>query len=145
MVKPETLEGLDAFTELVGAARERVCSYLVAARYQAGETVFEEGEPGMAAFFITSGSAQVSRRTERGTQKLLSRIRAGQMLGEMALLDGGPRSARASSLGETVVLVLTREEFNRLLADDPHAAALILKRIARTLSLRLRQTNAMVS
>ena len=145
MLKCEQLESVDSFLDLDGQEMERIRTYLVSARYRGGETIFSEGDPGNAVYFILSGSAQVFRRTDRGTRRLLSRIRSSQVLGEMALLDGGPRSATATALGETHLAVLTRDSFHQLLETDPKVASLLLRRIARMLSLRLRQANAMIS
>jgi CRP/FNR family cyclic AMP-dependent transcriptional regulator len=145
MLVTKEIEGIDTFRDLDGKELERVRKLLVSGKYRAGEVLFHEGDPGNAMYFVLSGSVQVYRRTDSGRRQLLARIRAGHVLGEMALVDGGPRSATAKALGETRVAKLSRSDFQSLLRYESHIAALILGRIARMVSLRLRQTNAMVS
>ncbi len=144
MVKTEDLNFVDAFRELDGRQLAEVRERLVTGRYRGGQPIFHEGDPGLAMYFILEGSVQICRRTQQGTRQLIERIRSGQVFGEMAIVDGGPRSATALAVGETKLAVLGRKDFEALMETQPRVAALLLRRISRMLSLRLRRTNAML-
>jgi CRP-like cAMP-binding protein len=68
-------------------------------------------------------------------------IGPGKTFGEMSLIDGEPRSASAIALDDSKVLVLTEENFHRLVYQYPHLGAMVLLKLAQLMSQRLRQTS----
>lgn len=87
-----------------------------------------QGEIGREAFIILDGSAEVLRDGDR-----IAELGPGDVVGELSLLDGGPRSATVVTTGETDVLVLTRPAFNAVLEEIPTLAHRLLVTLARRL------------
>jgi CRP/FNR family cyclic AMP-dependent transcriptional regulator len=100
-----------------------------AKRYGAGETIVRAGDPGNAFYVILDGQVRVEPPTGSPL-----RLKAGDSFGEMALLDGAPRSADILAAGEVTVMVIGRAGFTKLLRSEPQIAMTLL----RTLAGRLR-------
>jgi CRP-like cAMP-binding protein len=100
-----------------------------AKRYGPRETIVRAGDPGNAFYVILAGGVRVDR--PNGTSVVLT---AGESFGEMALLDGAPRSADITATGEVTLMVIGRAAFAKLLRSEPQMAAVLL----RTLASRLR-------
>jgi CRP-like cAMP-binding protein len=88
-------------------------------RFRRGEVLFHEGDPGDALFVVVSGAVKVVVPSEEGEEAILATLRRGDFLGELALLDGAPRSASAVALEPTETLALPREQFRILVAGEP--------------------------
>lgn len=105
-----------------------------------GEILFEQGDSGNEAYVIDAGTIRIAV-TKDGNEQVLATVGRGELLGEMALLDDLPRSARAEALTNTELLTLTKEDFVSDIVAKPERALDILKR----LSLRLRRTSELAS
>lgn len=108
--------------------------------HPARHTVFQEGEPGDHLLVVLEGRVKVSLISPDGKEAILSILEAGDVFGEMALLDGEPRSATVTTMDKCVFLVIWRRDFLPFLERNPQAS---LKLLA-ALSKRLRATNDMV-
>ena len=104
------------------------------ARFEAKEPIVTAGDPGDAFYVILSGRAKV----RRGRGRAVAEIGPGAYFGEMALLDGAPRSATIVAETETACLMLTRKRFAKVLRDEPTVALALL----RTLAARVRELEA---
>jgi CRP-like cAMP-binding protein len=100
-----------------------------AKRYGPGESIVREGDPGNAFYVVLDGKVRVD--PPKGSSATL---KAGDSFGEMALLDGAPRSADITAEGEVTVMVIGRSAFQKLVRSEPQIAATLL----RTLAGRLR-------
>lgn len=100
------------------------------------QTFFDEGDDGQAFFVFITGSAVIEKRTDRGWQ-LLAELRPGETFGEMAIVDGGRRSARVRATSNSIALMFQKNDIDA----STEAAVVIYRNIARTLSKRLRQYN----
>lgn len=96
--------------------------------HEAGSVVAREGEPGAGLFVIDSGEAEV---TVGG--KKVNHLVPGDFFGEMALLDGGPRSATVTAKTDIVLFALTEWVFRGLLAEHPSIALRTLESVAARL------------
>lgn len=110
-------------------------------RYLAGEIVFDEGDEGEAIYAIVSGEVEILRG-EGGRQQRLALLGAGEVFGELALLDQAPRAAQARTREDCAVVVFFRADFMNLLETHPKVASKIALSLARHLGGRLRQANA---
>lgn len=105
--------------------------------YQQGETFFSEGEPGDRVFFIMSGRVQITKTMANGDTRELAVLGEGDIVGEMAVLDGRPRSATVLALESTEVLEVAKDNFLASMEQQPKLAINFLKLLA----LRIDQMN----
>jgi CRP/FNR family cyclic AMP-dependent transcriptional regulator len=88
-------------------------------RFRRGETVFHLGDPGDALFIVMGGSIKITLPADSGDEAILATLRPGDFFGELALLDGAPRSATAVAIEPTETYILARERFRELIATEP--------------------------
>ena len=108
--------------------------------YTDGEYIFREGESAVFAYIVKSGYVEITKRSAAGEQ-VLAELAPPTIFGEMALIDGNPRSAGARAKGDTVVTEVTEESFLTYLQQNPQAAV----RIMKTISENLRASNQLVA
>jgi EAL domain-containing protein (putative c-di-GMP-specific phosphodiesterase class I) len=97
----------------------------------AGGVLFREGDPPTTGFLLESGEIEVAIRI-RGQPIVLSRLRAGDILGEMGVFDGAPRSATATAISDCVLLPIDRNQISeRLDKADPIIRALLEGQVRR--------------
>jgi signal transduction histidine kinase len=121
------------FRQLVSTERELLADLMTEQRYEAGEIVVHEGDQGDAMFIIWSGRAAVIKG-DLQMFTLLGHRRAGEIIGEMALLEDRPRSASIVALEPMRLLSIKRDDFQRLLDTYPAVGRSLLD----ILSARLR-------
>ncbi len=102
------------------------------------QILFAENDPGDCLYLIAQGSIKISKSGRGGQQETLSYLSANDYFGEMALIDGGKRSARATAVGQTVLGQIDRETWILLLHLAPES---ILTNFTRSFTQRLRQNN----
>jgi CRP-like cAMP-binding protein len=124
-------------------AIEQACRRCV---YQRGETLFYEEDPGSALYILLSGQVKIVRLAPDGEERILHLQSEGSCLGELSLIDGAPRSARAITLDRVEALVLYREPFLELLTRHPVVALAVMSALAgmvRRLSEQLQDRTAL--
>jgi CRP-like cAMP-binding protein len=126
----ETLTSVPFFSGLDEAGLESVGRTVRSRRFRRGEVIFHQGDPGDALFIVMSGAIKISLPSDTGDEAILATLRAGDVFGELALLDGAPRSATAISLEPTETLVLPRQQFRELIATEPAVRDALLASIA---------------
>jgi hypothetical protein len=124
------LRAVPTFAACELSTLHRVAEKVVVQRFDAGEVVLREGEPGHNMFVVTQGRIEI---TAGG--RLLEELGPRQYFGEMALFDGEPRSATATALEATTLLRLDRDDFYQLGHQEPG----LLVRVIQVLSGRLRE------
>ena len=124
---------------------EDFAQYLYVATAQPEEMIFNEGarEPYMC--FISQGLVRITKGDSKKNVKTICDIGPGRSVGEMSIIDGLPRSASARATEETVVLVLTKENFDRLIKDNPRLGVTLFKKLAQMISHRLRVSDWMLA
>jgi CRP-like cAMP-binding protein len=113
------------------AALAGACSRRTLAK---GEVLFLEGEPGNGMYVVVSGRLRVERIGANGDSQTIGYRTGGDVIGEMALLDGGPRSAQVTAATPCRLLVFLGPEFERTVLAQPGVALAVM----RTLAGRLR-------
>jgi signal transduction histidine kinase len=106
-------------------------------RYQAGNEIFREGDPGDGIYIIEEGTVQILCQVGDDQRRVLSRLEAGDFFGEMAVLDDQARSATALAETEVRVHFIPREELLGSLSRSPELAV----RLVKEFSLRMRDFN----
>jgi CRP/FNR family transcriptional regulator, cyclic AMP receptor protein len=128
---------------LVGASERAVAELARIAhvrRYTPGQIVFRKGEPSHSLLVVLEGRIAISSLSAEGAEVILNIVDPGEVVGEIGALDGGPRSADATALGDTLALVLLRRELLLVLQTDASAARALLLLLCG----RLRRTTAFV-
>jgi CRP-like cAMP-binding protein len=108
--------------------------------WKSGEEIVAEGSLGDALFLVLSGEVAVHR-----DGKTFAVLGAGEIFGEMSMVEPAPRSANVSAMSPTFLFRLPHDALHRLLIDDPQTASALLVQIVKTLSDRLRRSNHMLS
>ncbi len=126
----ELLTSIAFFGGLDAAALEGLAAAMRARRFRRGEVIFHIGDPGDALFVIVSGEVKISLPSDTGEEAILASLRPGDVFGELALLDGAPRSASATALVATETVVLPRDRFRELIATEAGVRDALLAAIA---------------
>ncbi len=139
----ELLKGVVLFQFLDERERADLANELELVQFQAGEPVFQIGEPGESLFLIRSGEVEVFFKNDTGERIVLETVSAGGFVGEISLLDSGPRSASVTATQATEALRLNRASLEKFLALRPQATMDLLAAMGRRMrfsSDRLRHT-----
>ena len=96
------------------------------------EVVFHNDDPAGQVFLITAGTVKVSIPDEQGREVVVALQRGGDVFGELALFDDGPRSATVTAITETHTLALARQDFIGALERNPDAMRKMLALLVKT-------------
>jgi serine/threonine protein phosphatase PrpC len=135
--KVEVLKQMPLFRHLTYKEILRVLSLTEVKDYKVGEEIITEDEPGSELFIILSGKLRLHKEGA-----LVAHLGQGAHLGEMALVDNGPRSVSATTEEPSRLLVLRRRDFNDLIRNYPRMSVKLLWSFVQVLAQRLRKTNA---
>ncbi len=109
--------------------------------FEKGEVILREGDPARLFFVVARGSVTVSLAVGEARRKRIACIGPGLTFGEMALLDGGPRSADVIADEGVICYGMAVEAVRELSVDHPNVLATILANLSREFSVRLRRAN----
>jgi CRP-like cAMP-binding protein len=123
------LAGVTLFEGLDEAARRRLESRCTWRRYGAGETVLERGSESREVLFIVAGSVNILNISLTGREVAYARLYAGDCFGELAAIDGKPRSATVVAAEATLVGVLPSARFIELLRGHAEVTFTLLQRL----------------
>jgi CRP-like cAMP-binding protein/rhodanese-related sulfurtransferase len=98
--------------------------------FPAKTLLFKRGDPGDSFWVIQSGKVRVFRRDDQGTEITFSELGPGKSFGEMALLTGEPRSASVETLEETRLMILSKDQFDRVLKSHPDLSLSFIKQLS---------------
>lgn len=124
---------------------QRLCEFLDFAQVPANREVIGQDEQGDYLVIVLDGSLAVDRIQPWGGRARLAEAHAGDMLGEMSLLDAGARFSACTTLAPCLIAVLDARRLDELVARHPRLALALLGSLSRRLSLRLRQVSARLS
>ena len=135
------MAGVDMLADLDRREMELLAQHLEAFEADPGCVIFSEGEPGNFMCLLVSGKVKTYKESDQEHSAEVASESHGRSIGEMALIDGEPRSATCIAVEASVLLLLTKPGFQQL-ADQHAALALkLLMRITRLMSRRLRLTS----
>ena len=129
------------FADLDEGELQRVAEVCREQKFQGAETVFKEGEPGNRLYIIAEGEVRISRNIPGSGEEALAVLKKGSVFGEMAILDRSERSTDAIANADTVLLTISRSDFELLMDFNRDIAYKVLWAVVRLLSSRLRTTN----
>ncbi len=136
-----TLAGMNLLRGLDDSLLAALADVLERRELAAGTQILREGDPASELYFLARGTVAVSLNTGNGQRLRLTTLDPGVAFGEMALVDGAPRSADIFADTDVAVYVLTLERLDALSQTDPAVHAALLRNIGRELSQRLRKAN----
>jgi len=128
------------FGQLPPAAIEHLGSYVKRRTLTRGTTIFAKGDPGTGLMGVLSGSVKISVPSADGRDIVLAIFHEGDIFGEIALLDGHPRTADATAMTDCELMVIERRDFIPFLRSQPDLTIQIIE----TLCSRLRRTTEQV-
>ena len=123
------------FTELLAAELQALKRTARTVSYPAGSVIFKGGDTGDGVYVVEAGGVEISAVIRDADRRVLSRVGPGNFFGEMAVLDGLPRSATATAEMDTVVSFIPSEEMLKALAQSPQ----LMICLVREFSHRMRQ------
>ena len=119
---------------------EHLGSYMRKRTWARGETIFSKGDPGSGLMGVLSGSVKISVPSADGRDIVLRIIHPGEIFGEIALLDGRPRTADATAMTDCELMVIERRDFIAFIRSQPD----LMMQIVEILCSRLRWTTEQV-
>ena len=117
--EPETLQQNRLFAGIPTALISDLGADVDLLHFETDDVIFNEGEPGDCLFLVVSGTVRISKMGRGGKQETLGLIAPGNFFGEMALIDGQPRSARATSSESSILGRIDSAAFARILDNAP--------------------------
>jgi len=124
------LKRVSMFEDLDQKSLEAIANAAVEQRYEPGQDIVRQGDTGVGAFIIRSGKVDVIQ-DRGGKETKLSTLGAGEVFGEMALLDEFPRSATVRAVEPTTALGIQRWHFRGILESHPQIALALLPMLTR--------------
>jgi CRP/FNR family cyclic AMP-dependent transcriptional regulator len=137
----EALSKIFLFRELTPKEMDVLISISKEKRVKKNEIIFKESAVGDAFYLIILGSVRISTMVPGVGEEALTILREGEYFGEMALIDDAPRSASAIANEDTLLLLIEKDNFRKLLAKETGIAYKLLWVFTKTLSARLRKTD----
>ena len=128
------------FQDLPASVIEHLGSYMKTRKVPRGATIFAKGDPGTGLMGVLTGSVKVSVASAEGKDIVLNIFREGEVFGEIALLDGRPRTADATAMSDCELIVIERRDFVPFLSNHPD----VTLKFIEILCSRLRRTSEQV-
>jgi len=138
--KLSLLRNHSLFRDLPAAVIEHLGSYMKTRKVARGTSIFAKGDPGTGLMGVLAGTVKVSVASADGKDIVLNLFHEGEVFGEIALLDGRPRTADATAMSECELVVIERRDFVPFLSDHPD----VMLKFIEILCSRLRRTSEQV-
>lgn len=125
------LSAVPLFSGILAASLDRLAPQSWLRSYPEGQVLASEGDPGESLLVLEAGQVKISRFTSSGHEVVLAIVDAPASFGELALIDGAPRSATIVAQSPVVVRVVPRKAFIALIESDPQAAMAVLHAVTK--------------
>jgi CRP/FNR family transcriptional regulator/CRP/FNR family cyclic AMP-dependent transcriptional regulator len=134
----ELLKGVDIFEGLTEEELRRVAAICREAKYAKGQIVTSQGEEGDEMFIVRDGLVEVTVGEAGEGPRTVVNLGTGQVVGEMALVDRGPRSATVRCVTDATLNVIERDAFEKLCQSSAQIGMVVYRNLAADLSFKLR-------
>lgn len=131
------LRGVELLNGMSAPDLLRVAQMCQIVRYRRAERIFTAAQPGGSLYVVMSGRVKIFGSSAQGRSKTFAYLEPGDFFGEMSLIDDEVRSASASALDDSVLIMLKGEDYRKLVMSRPVIALTVM----RTLAGRLRRAN----
>ncbi len=128
------------FKDMTGEELKFLEKIFTSRRVQEGKTIFIENMPGESLYLIKQGTVKISRMLAEGDEEVLIVLGPDDVFGEIAVLDGGKRSATARIAEDAILYGLTRKDFEALGEKNPRLGLKLTLNIVRIFSGRVRNS-----
>ncbi len=135
---PKLLAGIELFSELADDELKEISTLAQTRSVSRDTTIFNEGDTADAVFVVVNGRVKIVTTSTDGKEFILTVLGAGQVFGEMALIEEATRSASVVTITDVELLVISRKDFDHLLHTSPG----ISRKLMAILSRRLRRANS---
>jgi CRP/FNR family cyclic AMP-dependent transcriptional regulator len=132
------LERNRLFRGLSAATIQQIAALAIRRPYEPDALVFSQGDPGDSLYGVVTGKVRISASTREGKEMFLNIMEPGDTFGEIALLDGNPRTATATTTATSELMIIPRAQFLALLQREPTVAIHLLQLLCQ----RIRWTSA---
>lgn len=128
------------FKDLDASLIDRLVAHAVTRKVTKGTVLFRKGDAGSRLYAVCAGAVRISVPSEQGQDAIFNLVPPGEIFGEIALLDGGERTADAVAIENSELMVIERRDFVPLLQQHPEMAMKVIE----ILCARLRKTTEQV-
>lgn len=142
--RAEMLDETRWSSEFVWREIEVLARHMAAHSASRGTTIFVEGDPSRYLALVLKGQVDIVKRDSSGKDHVIITLGPGKTLGEMALIDRESRSASAVATADTLLLLLTEEQFGQLTRAYPGLGIRLILKLAKMMSQRLRRTSGVL-
>lgn len=140
------LKQIELFHKMTESQLQLISQTMVSRQYAMGETIFYEGDRGDMLYIIRSGQVRILTYGLDGSETSVIMFgQAGDIFGELAVIDGLPRSATAVALDDTILLTMSREAFRHHMQRMPQLADNFMRELSRRVRYNTVQINSLVS
>ncbi|HAE87800.1 TPA: hypothetical protein DCG86_07230 [Candidatus Marinimicrobia bacterium] len=139
----EFLKDLTFFEGLPNAVVDDLIPYTEVLKLPAGSLLLQEGEKSRDLYFLVSGRIEITMKVNFDENEKIDiyRLKPGEAVGEFSFIDGAPRSASALVDKDAVIIKFDYEKLNGLFDKNPRVGYLFMKRLAHSLTDRMRRSN----
>lgn len=143
MAIPDLLRGCPLFFELFDDEIEKIVKYCTVFTFESGDAIVSEGQEGNEIFVLLEGQAVVQKNVS-GELLRIQELRAGDVFGEMVLVDEKTRSADIKAEVRCYVLEIKYDDVFALFKSEPQIFGLMILNLSRLLAKRLRSSNELI-
>ncbi|MEZ4644447.1 MAG: Crp/Fnr family transcriptional regulator [Chloroflexota bacterium] len=144
--KVNFLKQTPLFADMDDGQLSYVARDIVQRYYKQGEIIFREGDPGQVVYLVASGQVRIFVNGWDGTETSVILFgRPGDIFGELAVVDGLPRSATAVALDDTALYLISREDFRQHMVQCPQLALNFMKVLTRRVRYNTQQVDSLAS
>lgn len=140
----QMLESAQMFSDFSRSEIQQLTGFARAYAVEKGATIFREGQKGSFMCIIIEGRVDIFKQSDSHESKRITTVRPGKSMGEMSILDELPHSATTIATEDTKLVMITKLNFDNLTEKYPELGLKVLRKIAKLLSLRLRQTTGIL-
>lgn len=129
------------FASLDDETAEKLLSRVEVLHKRRGEVIFRQGDPAQELWLLADGRVKLTRTTADQRETVLSVVGPGEVFGETCLLEGAPRAATATAIGQTTLVPVASADVDLIIATQPA----VVPQLMRVLARRLRNANELLS
>lgn len=136
----ELLDDFDLANDFNSIQMDKLAKYFKAYSTLTSMTILKEGQINDLLCFLSSGNVDIVKETAAGKNKILQTFGSGKIFGELSFFDRSPSSASVMAKNDAILLVLHREDWEKLSSEIPSIALAVTQNLIKSIASRLRET-----